>query len=101
MKYEIKIEFKDNVQLKNVIEKSYFEDGTLGKLVGKKTSLIISENDPLYTLFKGLNNITAKLVNEELIEGSIRCVVSEEEDSVRLFPINNYCIIENNRYSFY
>lgn len=98
----MKIEFKDNEQLKKVIEKSYFEDGTLGKLVGKKSYLTINSDDPLYTLFKGLDNITAKLLNDEIIEGSIRCVVSEEEDSIiKLYPINNYCIVEYNKYSFY
>jgi len=36
MKYELKIEFKEKDQLESIIQKSYFEDGTMGKLVGKK-----------------------------------------------------------------
>lgn len=101
MKYELKIEFKDKDQLKSVIESSYFEDGTKGKLVGKKESMIINSDDPLFIIFKGLNNITSKILNEDLIDGSLRCVVDEHTDFVRLFPVSNYCIVENEKYSFY
>jgi hypothetical protein len=101
MKYELKIEIKDKVQLEQTIQKSYFEDGTKGKLVGKKAHLKINNDDPLFIVFKGLNNITAKLTNEELIDGSMRCVVDETEDCINLFPINNYCIIDQEKYSFY
>jgi hypothetical protein len=55
MKYELKIEFKDNKQLDKVIQKSYFENNSLGKLIGKKTHLIIKKDDPLHIIFKGLN----------------------------------------------
>jgi len=34
MKYELKIEFKEKERLINVIQKSYFDGGNLGKLVG-------------------------------------------------------------------
>lgn len=101
MKYELKIEFKDNQQLEQVIQKSYFEDGTLGKLVGKKSYVTIGSEDPLFIIFKGLNNITVKLLNEEMIDGSMRCVVDETESVINLYPINNYCIVEDKKYSFY
>ena len=71
MKYELKIEFKDNQQLEKVIQKSYFEDGTLGKLIGKKDYITIGSEDPLFIIFRGLNNITVKILNEEMIDGSI------------------------------
>lgn len=101
MKYELKIEFKDNQQLDQVIQKSYFEDGTLGKLVGKKSYVTIGSEDPLFIIFKGLNNITVKLLNEEMIDGSMRCVVDETESVINLYPVNNYCIVEDKKYSFY
>jgi len=101
MKYELKIEFKNNQQLDEVIQKSYFEDGTLGKLVGKKTSLTIPSEDPLFIVFKGLNNMTVKILNDIMIDGSMRCVVDEQDTQINLYPINNYCIVENTRYSFY
>jgi hypothetical protein len=101
MKYELKIEFKDKKQLETTIQKSYFEDGTLGKLVGKKSYVTIGSEDPLFIIFKGLNNITVKLINEEMIDGSMRCVVDETDKVINLYPINNYCIIEDKKYSFY
>lgn len=101
MKYELKIEFKDNQQLEEVIQKSYFEDGTLGKLVGKKSFVTIKSDDPLFIVFKGLNNMTVKLINESMIDGILRCVVDEQDEIINLFPINNYCIVEDQKYSFY
>jgi hypothetical protein len=101
MKYELKIEFKDNQQLEEVIQKSYFEDGTLGKLVGKKSFITINSDDPLFIVFKGLNNMTVKLINESLIDGIMRFVVDEQQENINLFPINNYCIVEDTKYSFY
>lgn len=97
----MKIEFKDDEQLKNVIDQSYFQDGNNGKLIGKKSYVSINEENPLFIAFRGLNNATIKLINEKLIEGSLRCVVDESQNSINLYPINNYCIIENQKYSFY
>lgn len=101
MKYELKIEFKDKGILDNVVQQSYFEDGTMGKLVGKKSFLPITNEDPLFIVFKGLNNLTVKITNDELIDGSMRCVVDESAEHINLFPINNYCIVEDKKYSFY
>ena len=101
MKYELKIEFKDITQINTVVESSYFEDGNLGKLIGKKSHLIIDSLDPLFIIFRGLNNMTVKLTNEDKIDGSMRCVVDEGLDCINLYPINNFCIIEDKKYSFY
>jgi hypothetical protein len=101
MKYELKIEYKDKSQLDQVIKKSYFDDGTKGKLIGQKSSLKIHKDDPLFIVFKGLNNMTAKILNDELIDGSVRCVVDETPEEIKLFPVNPYCIIEDEKYSFY
>jgi hypothetical protein len=101
MKYELKIEIKDKEQLINVINQSYFDTGTKGKLVGKQSSIKITQDDPLFIAFKGLNNLTTKIINEELIDGSFRCVIDESETIINLFPINSYCIVEDQKYSFY
>lgn len=101
MKHELKIEFKENQTLENVIKTSYFEDNN-GVLVGKKASIPINQEDPLYIAFKGLNNNIVRILNEEIIDGSMRCIVSEDNPSeINLFPINNYCIIQDKKYSFY
>lgn len=101
MKYEIKIEIKNNDLLKSTITESYFKNKSLGKLIGKESFIPIEQEDPLFIVFKGLNNMTIKLTNEEIIDGSMRCVVDESVNIIRLFPINNYCIIEDEKYSFY
>ena len=101
MKYELKIEIKDKSTLESVIKQSYFDDGTKGKLVGKKSSIKIVKDDPLFIIFRGLNNMTAKILNEDLIDGSVRCVVDETEEMINLYPINSYCIVEDEKYSFY
>jgi stalled ribosome rescue protein Dom34 len=102
MKHELKIEFKEICQLEEVIQGSYFNESNNGKLIGKKHSININQEDPLFIAFKGLNNNTVKILNEEMIEGSMRCIVVQENDShIELFPINNYCIIQDKKYSFY
>jgi len=101
MKYELKIEYRDKIQLDKVIQDSYFKTGSKGKLQGKKSSLTITKDDPLFIVFKGLNNMTAKILNEEIIDGSVRCVVDESEKEIKLFPVNSYCIVEDEKYSFY
>jgi hypothetical protein len=101
MKYELKIEFKIKEELERVIQSSYFEDGTMGKLVGKKTFLSIGSEDPLFIIFRGLNNMTVKLTNDDMFDGTMRCVVDETPEVINLYPINNYCIVEDEKYSFY
>ena len=101
MKYELRIEFYKNEELKKLIDQSYFEAGTMGKLLGQKYSLAIQKEDPLYIIFKGLNNMTVRLHNTELIEGSMRMVIDEHEWGVNLFPCSIYCIVEDEKYSFY
>lgn len=101
MKYELKIEFNDSKSLKKTIEKSYFESGSKGKLIGKSDSLKIKSDDVLFVIFKGMNNSTIKITNEKLIDGVMRCVIDETPEEINLFPINNYCIVEQEKYSFY
>lgn len=101
MKYELKIEYRDKTQLDKVIQDSYFKSGNKGKLLGKKSSLTITKDDPLFIVFKGLNNMTAKILNDEIIDGSVRCIVDESDKEIKLFPVNSYCIVEDEKYSFY
>jgi len=101
MKNELKIEYKNKSQLNQVIEESYFKDGSKGKLKGRKYSIVITKEDPLFIVFKGMNNMTTKITNEELIDGSVRCVIDETSEIINLFPVNPYCIIEDEKYSFY
>lgn len=101
MKYELKIEFNNNSELKSLIEKAYFESGNMGKLSGQKESLKIDKEDPLYIIFRGLNNAIVRIHNNEMIDGSLKLVIDEHEWGVNLFPCSIYCIVEDEKYSFY
>ena len=100
VKHEIKVELSDSTSIKEIIEKAYFEEGQMGKILGKKHYLTIDESDEInYTIFKGLNNATVKITNE-IIDGSMRFIVDETEGDIRLYPISVYCVKEQ-KYSFY
>ena len=100
VKHEIKVEFSDSTTIQTLIEKSYFEEGFKGKILGKKNFLTIDESDEInHTIFKGLNNATVKITNE-IIDGSRRFLVDETEGDVRLYPISIYCVKEE-KYTFY
>lgn len=103
MKSELKLNFKDKNLLNDLIQKSYFEDGQNGTLKGQTNFIKVEkDNDVLYTVLDGLNNITIKIINEEIIDGSFRFIVDQNEEEIKLNPISLYCItLEDGRYSFY
>lgn len=101
MKYEIKVEIDDKEKLNNIIQESYFDNGSSeGKLI-KKKSLPISNNDPLYMVFKGLENMTVRVSCPDIIDGHMRFVIDESNGDINLIPCSIYCIVEDNKYSFY
>jgi len=101
VKYEVKMELDNSDLLKSLIEKAYFEDGNQGKISGKKNSILIDNSFEIYNSLKELNNSTIKISNQEIIDGTIRFMVTTEHDSVKLEPISIYCIKEEDKYSFY
>lgn len=103
MKNELKVEFSNKEILKNLIQKSYFEEGQMGRLLGKNNFIELTPqvDDVVYTVAKGLHNATIKLTNSELIDGTFRFIVEDQNDSLKLIPISMFCVIENERYSFY
>ena len=100
VKHEIKIPFSNGDELKQIIQKAYFEEGDRGKLLGRKNYIKVND-DVNHAIFKGLHNITVKLTNEELIDGSIRFLVEEKDNEIRLYPISIYAIQEEEKYIFY
>jgi hypothetical protein len=104
MKSEIKIEFSNKKELKKIIEKAYFEEGYLGKLLTNSNFIEVTPDvdDILHTVIKGLNNATIKISNEELIDGTCRFIVDDTGDNPKIFPISMYCIVDDNKkYIFY
>ena len=103
LKHEIKVEFSNSEVLKTIIEKAYFEEGNLGKIQGKSNYFILNESvdEEAHSIIKGLHNATIKLSNIDVIDGSMRFIVEENEDEIKLYPISIYCIKEEDKYSFY
>jgi hypothetical protein len=104
MKNEIKVEFSNKEILNNLIKKSYFEGGQMGRLLGQKNFIELTPqvDDVVYTVAKGLHNATIKLTNSELIDGTLRFIIEDINDEIKLIPISMFCIVdENQKYSFY
>ena len=101
IKHEIKVEFSNTEAIRSLIEKAYFEEGYMGKIMGKNHFIKVDEsNDVDHTIFKGLNSVTAKITNEA-IDGAMRFMIDETQGEIRLYPISIYCIKEEDRYIFY
>jgi hypothetical protein len=101
VKHEIKVELDKTEEIKHIIEKAYFEEGFAGRITSRNHYLTIEESDDInYSIFAGLNNVTVKIINEEIIDGTMRFVI-DETDGIKLYPISIYCIKEEERYSFY
>ncbi len=103
IKHEIKIEFQDLKSLKNLIEKTYFKDEQMGKLISNSNYIEIDEksNDVIYSILKGLDGNTIKIINENIIDGSLRFMVNETNNEIRIYPISIYCINDNGKYIFW
>lgn len=105
MKSEIKIEFSKSEPLKDIIQKAYFEEGYVGKLLTKNNFIEVTPelDDIFYTVVKGLNNATIKVTNNDLIDGSCRFLVDDTGQNPKIFPISMYCVVHdaNGKYTFY
>ena len=75
IKHEIKVEFSNSEILKSLIEKAYFQEGDRGKILGKENYIKIDDETNVdYIIFKGLNNATVKIYNEDIIDGYLQSV---------------------------
>ena len=103
IKHEIRVEFSNSEALKTIIQKAYFEEGQMGKILGKNHFITVDEtkDDVAYAIFKGLNSATAKITNEEVIDGAMRFMIDETSGEIRLYAISIYCIHEEEKYIFY
>jgi hypothetical protein len=100
MKNELKIEFDNSDELKIFIQKAYFEQDDAGKLMGKH-KLEIKKDDIIWTVLNGMNNLPIKILNNDIIDGSLKCIVDETNDIVSVIPASVYCIKEKGKYIFY
>jgi F0F1-type ATP synthase delta subunit len=102
VKHEIKIELTNTTELSELIKKAYFIEGDSGKILKKKYFVTIEpENDIDYSILKGMDGATIKVHNDNVIDGSMRFMVEENEGKIKLFPISIYAVKSNDLYSFY
>jgi hypothetical protein len=96
MKHEIKIEYKDTKTFSAFIKSCYNN----GFLIKKDIKLTFDNKSPFYAICKGLSNHTIRLTNDELIDGSLRLSIQEEQDYISLYPCSIIYEMDNNKYSF-
>lgn len=102
VKHEIKVEILKSDEIRSLVEKAYFKEGQMGKILGRKHFLQIEKEDDVnYTIFKDLNGATVKISNSEVIDGTMRFIVDESDGDVKLYPISIYAIVDNDKYIFY
>ena len=99
MKNELKIEFDNSDVLRSFILKAYFQDES-GKLSGKNR-IEITKDDIIWTILNGMNNLPIKILNNDVIDGSLKFIVDETNDVVSIIPTSIYCIKDNDKYIFY
>ena len=96
MKHELKIEYKDTKTFSAFIKETYDN----GILTTKNSKMKFEKNSNIYSICKGLSNHTIRLTNDELIEGSLRFSIQEENDTIYLYPCSIIYEMEGNKYSF-
>lgn len=102
MKQELRLNFNEDKILQEIIKKCYFDGDNLGKINGNKNYFNITKDSDTYNELDGLDNIVVKFENDRMVEGVIRCLIKNENDELRAYPVSIYCIkLENGFYSFY
>ena len=96
MKYELKIEFREIDIFVSFLKKTYQN----GVLFDRTQQLEFDKDSNIYSICKGLANLCVRLSNDELIDGSLRFIITESEDKIFLTPCSLYYEYENNKYSF-
>lgn len=100
MKNELKIEFDNTEVLRDFIKKAYFEEGDRGKLKGKH-SIKIEKGDIMWTILNGMNNLPIRILNNEVLDGSMKFIVDESTGDVQIIATSIYSIIDKDKYIFY
>ena len=101
IKHEIKVEFSNSEAIRKIIQKAYFENNQMGKIKDKTHYITLNASDNIHETLNGLNRATVKIINEEVIDGTMRFIIDESHGDLRLYPISIYCIKENDKYIFY
>lgn len=102
MKYEIKLELKKDLIEKSIVDTYFNRDLPYrGNISKTPLPIVIKKTDNEYEILKGLTNGLCKIVNDELIDGSMKCIIEESDEIINLIPCSLFCIFEDKKYSFY
>jgi len=96
MRHELKTEFKDTKTLLQFIKKCYSN----GVLIDKNQKMAFEKESHINNMCKGLTNLTIRLWNDEIIDGTIRFIIEEYGEEVFLHPCSIIYEMENDKYSF-
>lgn len=101
VRHEVKVGFAETEKLQQFIEDSYFRDGQQGRINGKKNSLLVEKEDSNYKLLSELDGSVIKIWNSDIIDGTMRFMVSSKKGVVKINAISIYAILEEGKYIFY
>lgn len=96
MKHELRFEFKDTKLLSSFIELCYND----GILTDKNKKMTFDKTSHIYNLCKGLSNLTVRIWNDEILDGTMRLIIDDTINEVSLYPCSIVYVMDNNKYSF-
>ena len=96
MKHELRFEFKDTKLLTSFIESCYND----GVLADKNKKMTFDKTSHIYNLCKGLSNLTVRIWNDEILDGTMRLIIDDTGNEVLLYPCSIVYVMDNNKYSF-
>jgi hypothetical protein len=96
----IKFNYLQTEELKELIEKVYFENNNNGRKTDNvKNSIKFGYDSVFYKILLGMD-YKVKLKND-IIDGSMLFDVKENDTNIELIPSSMFCIKEEGKYSFY
>lgn len=101
-KHEIKVEMRDSSALSALIESAYHIDGENGTIKGNNHRIELDPviDEEMHRVLTGLHNSTVKVINTDVVDGTIRFIVTELSGVISISPVSVRCIKED-RWIFY
>jgi hypothetical protein len=101
-KHEVKVELSNKDLILETIQKTYPKKKQ-GKINGKDNFFEVGKDEENFSVFKGLGGSTVKISNQSIIDGTLRVMVEEKGENIKLYPISIYCVKdeEQGRFIFY
>jgi len=95
----IKFNFLETEDLRELIEKVYFENNNGKKSNNVNQSLKLNSDSIFYKILSGMD-YQVKIKND-IIDGTMLFDIKEDETYINLIPTNMFCVKEDGKYSFY